>query len=143
MRRVPVIRKIKLEKYYGGKMDNRYSLFLFLGTLFIILVSLLMILASIFVIPVLAKEAAAPPESPHRVCQSYSDTEEGEIFTDDGVPQAQSWNPGWRFMLIAGRKYNHSPDRNLPCLAQYIGKLPVFSNTEGALLENIRLHRSS
>ena len=143
MRRVPVIRKIKLEKYYGGKMDNRYSLFLFLGTLFIILVSLLMILASIFVLPVLAKEAAAPPESPHRVCQSYSDTEEGEFFSDDGVPLAQNWNTGWRFMLIAGRKYNHSPDRNLPCLAQHIGKWPVFSNTEGALLENIRLHRSS
>lgn len=130
-------------EYSGEKMDNRYTLFLFLGTLFVILVSLFLILASIFVIPVLAKEAAASPESPHRVCQSYSDTEQGEIFPDNGVPQAQSWNPGWRFMLIAGRKYNHSPDRHLPCLAQYIGKLPVSSNPEGALLENVPLYRSS
>ena len=124
-------------------MDNRYSLFLFLGTLFIILVSLLLILASIFVIPVLAKEGAVSPESPHRVCQSNSDTEQGEIFSDDGVPQVQSWNTGWRFMLIAGSRDNHSPDRHLPCLAQHIGKLPVFSNTEGALLENIPIYRSS
>jgi hypothetical protein len=121
-------------------MENRYSLFLFLGTLFVILVSLLLIVAFIFVLPVLAKAGAASAESPQLVCQSWKPDPLRQIIPGDGILQNRSWDPGWRFMLSAGSGDQPSPDRELAWPARQIKKKPVLSNPDGALLESQPLH---
>ena len=79
MSRVRLGRAFKFMNYFGGKMNDRYALFLFLGTLFIILVSILLIVAFIFVVPVLAREATVSAESPKRGIQVCSIAEPSEF----------------------------------------------------------------
>jgi hypothetical protein len=111
MARVRLGRAFKFKNYFGGKMNNRYALFVFLGTLFIILVSILLIVAFIFVIPVLAREAAVSAEYPNQGIQLRSFAEPSESIFCNSPKQGQSWVNGWDILLVSGSSDKYMSDR--------------------------------